>query len=93
MFADNLILVWVVAAIFYIPIHVGVPSLVVFLVLDVSDDQRKMLLKRVVIESVISVLITFPLAAWLWQSYLWVSVILLVAGMLVPFWTLKSYFK
>ena len=85
MLGDSEVMVWVVAAIFYIPIHVGVPALVIFLVLDVTEKKRACLLKKVFYESCISVVIAFPVAAFFWQDKLWVSILFLMGAMCFPF--------
>ncbi|MGV6851973.1 MAG: hypothetical protein ACWA5R_07330 [bacterium] len=81
---DNPLLVWSVAAIFYIPLHVGLPVLIVFLSQRVPDRKRSELIRKVIKEALLSVVLIFPFVAYLWAYSMAAAIGLLILGLLLP---------
>lgn len=78
------VIVWIIIAAFYAPLHyIGPLGLVVLTVPDSS--QRKQLIRYALIESTISMLLAFALVIWLARSEMFMAMIILMLSMLVPY--------
>ncbi len=82
-------MVWAVAGLFYLPLHLGLPALWLFYrLLDDAAELRAARLRRFLIEGVVMLVVTVGLAAAIWQAGLglaWLVGELLLATAL-PFW-------
>ncbi len=81
-----------IAALFYIPFHVGPP---VLLALLYGQDavQRRQYAQTVLLESVSTMLVSLGAFFWLWQDRLLVAVLIMVIMMAIPYWRIWRYRK
>ncbi len=82
-------MIWLVAALFYLPLHLGLPAGWLFYrLLDRPVEARKGILCRFMLEGLVLLLLTVGLAALLWQlqAGLFWLVAMLVLASLLPFW-------
>ncbi len=82
-------ILWLVAGLFYLPLHLGLPALWLFYrLLDGPQAVRQRLMGRFLREGVVLLALTLALAAWIWWRQWpvgWLVLELLLASLL-PFW-------
>ncbi len=82
-------MIWLVAALFYVPLHLGLPAGWLFYrLLEQPAETRKAVLRRFLWEGALLLCLTMALAAGLWWSRLaWYWLLgWLVLASLLPFW-------
>lgn len=78
------VIVWIIIAAFYAPLHFAAP--VGLVILTVPDPQgRRRLIRVALIESAVSMMIAFALVIWLAQKQMGLAMAILFFSMLVPF--------
>ena len=81
-----------IAALFYIPFHVGPPVLLALLY-GQDAEQRRQYAQTVLLESVSTMLVSLGAFFWLWQDRLLVAVLIMVIMMAIPYWRIWRYRK
>ena len=80
------ITIWIIIIAFYAPLHYMLPLLILFITGTESDEVRKALIRRALIDSTISMFLAFLIAIVLVKKgfMIWAMLVLLVS-MPVPF--------
>ncbi len=79
-------IVWVIIVAFYAPLHYLLPALFLFITGNESEELRKNLIKRALIDSTLSMLLAFVIAIFLVKSgYMIWAMVALFCSMPVPF--------
>ena len=80
------VVVWIIIAGFYAPLHYLLPVLVLFITGTESDEVRRQLIRRALIDSSVSMVTAFAIVIYLVQRG-WVSgaMLVLLLTMLYPF--------
>jgi hypothetical protein len=82
---DNLV-VWLIIIAFYAPLHYLLPVMVLFITGRESDDVRKRLMKRALIDSSLSMVGAFVIVIYLVeQAFMTTAMLILLVSMLYPF--------
>ena len=79
-----------IAAIFYIPFHLGPPVLLAMLY-GRDAKQRKDNVQEIVIESVLTMVVALGAFFWLWQQHLLTAVIVMLIMMALPYWRIWKF--
>lgn len=80
------IVVWIIIAGFYAPLHFLIPVLVLFTTGRESDAVRRRLIRRAVIDSTLSMIAAFTAAiALIGQGWISIAMLTLLLSMLYPF--------
>lgn len=82
----NEVTTWIIVIAFYAPLHYMIPLLVLFITGNESNDVRKQLIRRALIDSTLSMFLAFALAIMLvkMEMMIWAMLILLIS-MPTPF--------
>jgi hypothetical protein len=79
-------IVWLIIIGFYAPLHYLMPALVLFITGNESEHVRRVLIRRALIDSTISMVIAFGIVLILVsQNHLFAAMIVLLLSMLYPF--------
>jgi hypothetical protein len=82
---DNLI-VWLIIIAFYAPLHYLLPVLVLFITGRESEDTRKTLISRALIDATLSMVLAFAIVIYLvGEQMMSVAMLILLLSMLYPF--------
>ena len=82
----NDVTIWIIVIAFYAPLHYMIPVLVLFITGNESDDVRKQLIRRALIDASLSMFLAFAFAIVLVKMELMVwAMVLLLASMPTPF--------
>lgn len=81
-----------IAALFYIPFHVGPPVLLALLY-GQDAGQRMEYARAVLLESVTTMFVSLGAFFWLWQDHLLAAVLIMIVMMAVPYWRVWRYRK
>lgn len=84
MIEDSMGMVWLVAGLFYIPIHFGIPAMLVFYFTLDCSELRAGKLKWMILESTVSLVLAFLIAIWLWEKMLGLTIAALVLSSIIP---------
>ena len=80
------VIVWIIIAAFYAPLHYLIPVLVLFITGTEADQVRRHLIRRALIDSSLSMLVAFALVIWLTgRQQLSAAMAVLFVSMLYPF--------
>ena len=84
------IIVWIIIAAFYAPLHYLLPVLFLFVTGQEDDETRKALIKRALIDSTVSMAVVFTLIIWLAKEHLSLAMAIMAISLAFPFvriWT------
>ena len=81
-----------IAALFYVPFHVGPPILLAMLY-GQDAEQRKAYVREILIESMLTMVIALGVFFWLWQEQLLIAVIVMILMMALPYWRIWQFRK
>ena len=82
---DSLV-VWLIIIAFYAPLHYLLPVLVLFITGTESDEVRKGLIKRALIDATLSMVVAFAVVIYLvGQEMMSAAMLILLTSMLYPF--------
>ena len=82
---DNLI-VWLIIAAFYAPLHYLLPVLVLFITGRESDETRTRLMRRALLDSSLSMIAAFAIVIYLAeQGMMFAAMLILLLSMLYPY--------
>lgn len=76
---------WIIALLFYAPIHYLGPALVIFLSGSGSAPERRKLFRFILIDCTLSMLLAFPLAAFVFGKSPQYAALILLAAMFLPY--------
>ncbi|PIE24170.1 MAG: hypothetical protein CSA62_05030 [Planctomycetota bacterium] len=79
------ILIWVMIAAFYAPIHFAIPALIVLLTGNHNEEQRRRRLRHTMLHCAVDMLIALALAGFLFDKSLPWSMAVLAISMLLPY--------
>jgi hypothetical protein len=82
---------WIIALVFYAPVHYLGPALVGFLTGDETSQQRHLLLKHIAIDCTLSLAVAFAIAAPLYESIPQYAAAIFLLAMFVPYLRLWQY--
>jgi|GEM_PF-1403344 len=82
----NDFIVWIIIIAFYAPLHYSLPVIILFITGEESEDTRKALIRRALIDSTLSMLVAFAIAIVLvnMDMMIWAMLALLLS-MPLPF--------
>lgn len=79
------IVIWIIIAAFYAPLHYLLPVLLLFITGNESAQQRRRMIRTSLIDSSVSMVLAFALVFWLVQSdRLTLAFVILMLTMAVP---------
>ena len=81
-----------IAALFYVPFHIGPPVLLAMLYGN-DASQRKVYVREIVIESLLTMIVALAGFFWLWQDRLLLAVLIMLAMMALPYWRIWQFRK
>ena len=80
------VIVWIIIGAFYAPLHYLIPVLVLFITGSETEQVRRRLMRRALVDSSVSMLIAFALVIWLaGQQRMSAAMAVLFVSMLYPF--------
>lgn len=90
----NEMTIWIIVIAFYAPLHYMIPILVLFITGNESDDVRKQLIHRALIDSTLSMVLAFTIAIALvnMELMIWAMLVLLIS-MPTPFFRILQHRK
>lgn len=83
--------VWMIAWLFYMPMHYLGPLLVALLSGRETPQERRRLLKAVVVDCTVSMILAFALAIWLFSLQPRWSMVVLLASLCAPYTHILFY--
>ncbi len=78
-------IVWIIIAVFYIPLHYAIPLAVVFFMHSDNPELRRQRMIATAIDCTISTIIAFSLAIWLAKDRLQLAMLILGLSMALPY--------
>jgi hypothetical protein len=82
----NDVVVWVIIAAFYAPLHYLIPVLVLFITGQEDEATRKRLIRRALLDSTLSMAVAFGVVIYLVkQDRIFIAMVILLLSMLYPF--------
>lgn len=76
---------WIIALVFYAPVHYLGPALVGFLTGNETSEQRSLLIKRVAIDCTLSLIVAFAVAAPLFGAFPQYAAAIFLLAMFTPY--------
>lgn len=82
----NDVIVWIIIAAFYAPLHYLSPAMFLFITGREDEDTRKRLIKGALLDSTLSMALAFGVVIWLvQQDRIFIAMIILLLSMFYPF--------
>lgn len=81
-----------IAALFYVPFHIGPPVLLAMLY-GQDANQRKDYVGEILIESALTMVVALGAFFWLWQDQLLIAIIVMIIMMALPYWRIWQFRK
>ncbi len=77
--------VWIIIAVFYLPLHYAIPLVVLFFMHSDEPKIRKRRMIATAIDCTISAAVAFSLAIWLATDQLHIAMLILALSMAIPY--------
>lgn len=80
------VIVWIIIIAFYAPLHFLLPVLILFITGNETEDVRKRLIRRALMDSALSLVVAFAVAIGLvMQDLMFIAMLVLLVSMFIPF--------
>ena len=80
------IIVWIIIIAFYAPLHFLLPVLILFITGNETEEVRKRLIRKALMDSALSLVVAFAVAIVLvMQDLMFIAMLVLLVSMFIPF--------